>query len=192
MGRNYLSIPKLQRLHRWSLGTDRQFHPTLYNGCNYLSRPGLNIIHVSKIGPRGQYYKEECSVPTPSECQAMIMQSNTDFIFPRTNITLNFKTRIHHLGNICPKVLCKNLKKIWSYQTWQVCGHIPPVFISQLLCISKEGQNYTSMNHNIWNTIHLIFSSLSCIRIHVRITHSRYSGWYPGKYMHAAIVYIVN
>ena len=34
---NYLSIPKLQRLHRWSLWMDKLFHPTLYNGCNYLS-----------------------------------------------------------------------------------------------------------------------------------------------------------
>ena len=36
---NYLSIPKLQRLHRWSLGMDKLCHRTLYDGCNYLS-PG--------------------------------------------------------------------------------------------------------------------------------------------------------
>ena len=48
MGWNYLSIPKLQRLHHWSLGMDEQFHPTLHNGCNYLSMLGLKFIHVSK------------------------------------------------------------------------------------------------------------------------------------------------
>ena len=41
MGWNYLSIPKLQRLHRWSLGMDKLFHPTHYKGCNYLSMLGL-------------------------------------------------------------------------------------------------------------------------------------------------------
>ena len=41
MGWNYLSIAKLQRLHRWSLGMDKWFHPTLYNECNYLSMLGL-------------------------------------------------------------------------------------------------------------------------------------------------------
>ena len=30
MGWNYLSIPKLQWLHRWSLRRDKWFHPTLY------------------------------------------------------------------------------------------------------------------------------------------------------------------
>ena len=50
MGWNYLSIPKLQRLHRWSLGMDKQFHPIFYNGCNYLSMLGLKLNHASKSG----------------------------------------------------------------------------------------------------------------------------------------------
>ena len=50
MGWNYLSIPKLQRCNRWSLGMDRKFHPIHYNGCNYLSMLGLKINHVSKRG----------------------------------------------------------------------------------------------------------------------------------------------
>ena len=32
MGWNYLSIPKLQRLHRWSLGMDKSFHPVQMRG----------------------------------------------------------------------------------------------------------------------------------------------------------------
>ena len=51
MGWNYLSIPKLQRLHRWSLGMDKQFHPTFCNGCNYLSMLGLKLNYDSKRGP---------------------------------------------------------------------------------------------------------------------------------------------
>ena len=30
---------------------DKWFHPTLYNGCNYLSMLGLKLNHVSKRGP---------------------------------------------------------------------------------------------------------------------------------------------
>ena len=48
---NDLSIPKLQRLHCWSLGMGKKFHPTLYNGCDYLSMLGLKLNHVSKRGP---------------------------------------------------------------------------------------------------------------------------------------------
>ena len=46
----YLSIPKFQRLHCWSLGVEKSFHPTLYNGYNYLSMLRLKLIHVSKKG----------------------------------------------------------------------------------------------------------------------------------------------
>ena len=51
MGWNYLSITKLQRLHRWRLVMDKYFHPTLYLGCNYIFMLGLKLIHVSKSGP---------------------------------------------------------------------------------------------------------------------------------------------
>ena len=53
MGWNYLSIPKLQRCNRWSLGMDKIFYPTLYWACNYLSMLGLKLNHVSKRGHRG-------------------------------------------------------------------------------------------------------------------------------------------
>ena len=48
---NYLSFPKLQRFHRWSFGMDKLFHPTLNNGCNYLSMLGLKLNHDRKRGP---------------------------------------------------------------------------------------------------------------------------------------------
>ena len=50
MGWNHLSIPKLQQLHRWSLGMDRKFHSTFYYGCNWLPMLGLKLIYVSKTG----------------------------------------------------------------------------------------------------------------------------------------------
>ena len=49
---NNLSIPKLQRCNRWSLGMDKYFHLMLYWSCDYLSMLGLNSIHLGKMGPR--------------------------------------------------------------------------------------------------------------------------------------------
>ena len=46
-----LSIPKLQWCTRWSLGMDKQFHPTLHNGCIYSSMLGLMLSHVSERSP---------------------------------------------------------------------------------------------------------------------------------------------
>ena len=51
VGWSYLFIPKLQRLHFWSLGLDKKFHSTLSNGCNYLSMLRVKLNHVSKRGP---------------------------------------------------------------------------------------------------------------------------------------------
>ena len=50
MGWNYLAIPKLQRLYRWSLGMDKSFHLTLYWACVYLFMLGLKLAHVIKSG----------------------------------------------------------------------------------------------------------------------------------------------
>ena len=52
MGWNYLSIPKLQWLHHWSLGMDKWFHPTHFSGCDYPSMMGLKLNYVSKRGHR--------------------------------------------------------------------------------------------------------------------------------------------
>ena len=45
---NHLSILKHQRFYHWSLEMDSWYHPTLYNGCNYLSMMTLNIMRASK------------------------------------------------------------------------------------------------------------------------------------------------
>ena len=45
---NHLSIPKLQRLHQWCLGTDKLFHCTLSWTCENLTMLGLILTHVSK------------------------------------------------------------------------------------------------------------------------------------------------
>ena len=45
VGWNYL-------LDSWSLGMDKWFHITLYNGCYNLSMLWLKLMHVSKMGHR--------------------------------------------------------------------------------------------------------------------------------------------
>ena len=52
---NYLSIPKLQRLHRWSLEMDKWFHPTLYQRGDYSSMLGLKLNMLVK---RGHWYAD--------------------------------------------------------------------------------------------------------------------------------------
>ena len=48
-GWSYLSIPKLQRCNRWSLGMEKQFHLTFYNGGNYISMLGLKSTDYSML-----------------------------------------------------------------------------------------------------------------------------------------------
>ena len=86
MGCNYLSIPKLQRLHRWRLGMDKRFHPTHYNGYIYLSMLGFKLIHVSK---RGYWYAlAELSYNDSCRCPAILSPLSHDDVikwkhFPR-------------------------------------------------------------------------------------------------------------
>ena len=40
---NYLSIPKLQRLHRWSLGMDKLFCPTFLLGMWLITYAGIKV-----------------------------------------------------------------------------------------------------------------------------------------------------
>ena len=47
----YLLIPKLQRLHRWSMGMDNQYQPTIYYGYNYFTTLGFKLIYIDKRGP---------------------------------------------------------------------------------------------------------------------------------------------
>ena len=47
---NYLSIPKLQRCSRCSLGIDNWLYPTLYWARGYLIMLGFKLNHVSKRG----------------------------------------------------------------------------------------------------------------------------------------------
>ena len=111
MGWNYLSIPKLQRCNRWSLGMDKLFHRTLYQACDYLSMLGLKLNHVSKRGHRGTY-------------QYSWKERNLDR--SRLDIDPTWKCWIHSCQGYPgyfqePHWISMGLPEI-SRVTWQVCG----------------------------------------------------------------------
>ena len=48
MGCNYIFIAELQLLRRWRLAMDNQFHSSLYNRYNYLSKLEFKLVRVVK------------------------------------------------------------------------------------------------------------------------------------------------
>ena len=85
---NYLSIPKLQRCNRWSLGMDNKFHLTFYQTCNYLSMLGLKLNHVSKRGPDDFYLKHE-DITSIRQIQIASSVNNFDAIYQWVNEKYN-------------------------------------------------------------------------------------------------------
>ena len=90
-----LIIHKLQRLHRWSLGMDKLFHPTLYNRCNDLSMLGWKLNHVSK-----KDHSNFCANPI----LRYIMREHVSSLTESSKYTLLIsrvgllKNHYHHLG----------------------------------------------------------------------------------------------
>ena len=72
MGWNYLSIPKLQLLHRWNLGKDELFHPTFDNGCNYLVVLGLDYIHIITLWHEQDEQLQVVGLRVPFESNAVL------------------------------------------------------------------------------------------------------------------------
>ena len=141
MGWNYLSIPKLQRLHRWSLGMDRQFHSTLYNGCYYLSMLGLKLNHVSKRGHRSpeisklrekRLYMSNRPVIWQTLRQHYHLENNCQFVKLQSDTIYVAKNLVWTWQNIADAIFkaissMKLLTRVhWRYDTmgWGDCTHI--------------------------------------------------------------------
>ena len=107
MGWNYLSIPKLQRLHRWSLGMDKYFHLTLYRACDYLCMLGLKLNHVSKRG--------HCL----SSCQTFVLESRVIKFKPVNHYKPNYVCSEYALSEELI-VYLKNSAQ--NYKSWVVSG----------------------------------------------------------------------
>ena len=57
----------LQRLHRWSLGMDKLFHPICYDRCDYVSRVRWKLMILNKSVPWVSSLALEQSHDCPSQ-----------------------------------------------------------------------------------------------------------------------------
>ena len=108
MGWNYLSISKLQRLHCWSLGMDKLFHPTVYNGCNYLSMLGLKLNQVSKRGPWCQWPLQHGSIWHDIACSTAVTETNH-----KPEFKLIIGTSYLYFTRKLWGVYCKDFRENW-------------------------------------------------------------------------------
>ena len=87
----YLSIPNFNLCTRWSLGMDKLFHRTLYNGCDYISMLGLKLIHFCKRGPSSTFLNTKITrmqvagVQWPVTVQSSLCLVYTQLIWNGTN-----------------------------------------------------------------------------------------------------------
>ena len=71
---------QLQLWNRWSSGMDKYFHPTSYDGCNYLSMLRLKLTHGSKRGPRNLAHSQRLSPYEHAETDIPIYASGSSVI----------------------------------------------------------------------------------------------------------------
>ena len=138
---NYLSIPKLQRLHRWSLGMDKLFHPILYNGCDYISMLGLKLNHVSKRGHRNRVSKrvDTCvsynftSKVSPQICIThLILQSHQLLIKAKFSVLMFF---INIGINSLNSAKCWNGIIICIWAVYYILNHIFVLLLNLYACL---------------------------------------------------------
>ena len=148
MGWNYLSIPKLQRCSRWSLGMDKLFHPTLYWVCDYLSMLGLRLNHVSKSGLRSYCKWKGCICDRAAERRF-------------SKLTIHFsKTESELLGFFLTHMRRKRRSSYFRYHCSKPYGYelFNVISIMELLCRFRD----TWYNRGLWWGVY--------IRLMVKIT----------------------
>ena len=158
VGWSCLSIPKLQRCHRWRLGMDKQFHPTLYWACDYLSmlrlelnvRLNVNIkSNISKRGPR----------------------------FTIGSLTYEFLMPYHYVFIVverCPaenKPLCTSNHNVRLTLIVHVSIHVYPFSDWSLYRVWGTCLTYT-FSHDIGNTLYAVQDGIGK---HIMISGSRFN-----------------
>ena len=140
VGWNYLSLLKLQRLHRWSLGMDNKFHPKCYLAHEYLSMlgcwsmfvkgsPSGHQINISPNAAIKQYNNLSLMViflfiifiHTPSSCRAQIMCWN-----PQHNECNWNLTSVDSIQLKCPWlvmvdiwfIVANHVYHVWNSHNW--------------------------------------------------------------------------
>ena len=104
---NYLSIHKLERCNRWSLGMDKSFHPPLYQAIDCLSMLGLTLNHASK---RRHWCFARFAAKTAGQCAPKCFHFNKCFCFYFFFLENRFIQRYVMAWLLIPTVF------IWSFQ----------------------------------------------------------------------------
>ena len=77
---------------------EKQFHPTLYTGCNYLSMMGLKLIHISK---RGNWWSNPLDITLVVLTINCLCKTFPDFVIKvlcfltTINLTFKFQLMVH-------------------------------------------------------------------------------------------------
>ena len=143
MGWNYLSFPKLQRLHRWSLGMYKLFHPTLYDGYNHLSMLRLKLIHVSKRGPTSQtisWTKSDLFSVLPIRTKCINFWSNKTYFPPHDAFEYACQICLHNLysdHNVLMWQLVTMILYSMVLQLWDNLNKLPPISMYVIVQIYK-------------------------------------------------------
>ena len=139
-------FPKLQRLHRWSLGMDIQFHTIYHCACDYLSMLGLKLIHVSKGGP-GLVKMGLCRLKNKCNNQwACIHFAGEDYVV----IIIYGISQTREIPNLCDKSrqlsLCFEISWDQAVLSLSVKGHC------NIVCHDNKGEMLVSVKwiYIIW------------------------------------------
>ena len=136
---DYLSIPKLQRLHRWSLGMDKQFHPTFHNGWDYISMLGLKLNHVSKRGHRPQWVNSVLvNTLRPRQNGRHFADDMFKCIFLNENVWIPIEISLKFV----PKGSINNNPALFQIMAWRRPGDKPlsePMMVSSQthICVTR-------------------------------------------------------
>ena len=149
VGLNYLSIPILQRLHRWSLGMDKLFHLTLFWTCDYSSMLRLRVLMMAyKCTSKTRHNLKQwwLNVNTILENKFNHFSVEMLFILIKTTPFENYMFKamvtyphslshgiriieIYFVGVFCCNVLfiifigiCGNNQSSWFHQSCMQCG----------------------------------------------------------------------
>ena len=92
---------------------DKQFYPTIYNGCDYLSMLGLKLNHISKRGPRNN---SRCIYLTafPEQTQQC---KPLDHSWREEDIP-SFSPLVERRVNPIICITCVDLLSLWWHQPW--------------------------------------------------------------------------
>ena len=129
-----------------SLRMDKQFHPTLYNECNYISTVGLKLIHVSKLGPRRTDIPALTSEPGKKSLQGPPRNEKMKFVHLWMKRTCQYNT-MH--TTICIKA--ENLFEILVHIYWLSQGTVYDISWTAIQITLKKNKQikYTCSQFNL-------------------------------------------